>query len=1178
MMWLIISISACLQLFVYMACAETIERNVGVLGSPATCTDSSTQCIINCNVVNACRATTLDCGSADDCVINLRANYAAYATTIVADGIRSLTINAVDATYAFQLGTLNVGTLSGDLTISSTGSGLGSFHNSNVNVGSIGGDLLVEETPNAAAGRSFKYIEIAVTGNIGGSATFAARNDNGRTDYQAFDLSKIRLTSVGGDAKFISNMFGTFSECLIEISGDVAGNVEFTDTSTYGRGFCCSPTGSYGVSVLGTISGNVVITDDSTDGYAGYNTDFVFGDVLGNVVVTSSSKHSYEATSWTFGEIGGSMTFSADGSTLQAFTICEVNVASIGGALVMEETPTGAYGRTFKHLDLHVSGNVGEGARFEAHNDNGRIDYQTFDLSSIVIDGSVGGDAQFLSNMFGAFSECKVQIGGDVAGNVDIIDTSTYGRGFCCSPGPTLGFTFLGTVSGDVNIRDESTDGHAGYNTDFTFNNVLGNVNVIDAAGGPYAYHSAIFNFPAVSGYLQAKSMTTASGAYKGFDHTTWDIGSVGGDVLFQSVTDFLTADSQPFDVSSFTIDSVGGDCTFSSATFGTFSECDINIGSVTGTTSFVGSASHGYDFYNTDIDIESSPNVVYRTDNHYAMYLLDSVFGSGVGLVDIAVDGGSPHALHAASFDARAADEVMMNCYQDGDCTDFKIYCPENNLDNKCKVFCGANANCVNIDLYTTNGYCHDASFYCHDTSDPTGCSLDTSNQVFCTTGTAYAYGVAGTYCTMKKDITNNHLYCDDVGSAQCSTEQNCPIVTPEPTPAPITAKPTSQPTTAKPTANPVTPAPTTPPPTTPAPTTPAPTYEPCTVSTDAYNVQFTFDESGSVGLANYVNSVALHSEQDAYNVQFTFDESGSVGLANYVNSVDFVQDLVGNSVSSAAKVAVLSFSTNNDEVYAFTQTQSSRTSVLSALETEKSDYAGQFTDTYNALLQAFAQFDADSSITSSDNNMMFLITDGTPSCTNWERQNGLCVEQICTSDTNKNTILNGLQSRHITLYILGIGSFDSSEISCLVENQDASQQFIYGIEDFSAAEFKEVESQFRAILCPGAAAVALPNNIDDDEYNNNKYGEQWNDYEQNKWAEERERNKYNYNGLNVHDENKFAPPPTGWIPFVFGAVVGALVLAVCAFSIKVCCNCYSKASHQYKSVAINDTDSEAV
>ncbi len=182
----------------------------------------------------------------------------------------------------------------------------------------------------------------------------------------------------------------------------------------------------------------------------------------------------------------------------------------------------------------------------------------------------------------------------------------------------------------------------------------------------------------------------------------------------------------QAFDVSRFTIGNVNGELSVLSNTFGAFSECIFNIDVVNIKSSFIGTASGGYFFFSADININNCPNILIEADGTHNIYDSHNRFGtgiangnggSGVGLVEIKINGGI-HALHSTLFDAQYANELILKCNNNADCTDVEIKCPQDNKQNKCRIYCEPGANCQNIDLFTTNGYCLDASFNCIDSA----------------------------------------------------------------------------------------------------------------------------------------------------------------------------------------------------------------------------------------------------------------------------------------------------------------------------------------------------------------------------------------------------------------------------------------------------------------------------
>ncbi len=114
----------------------------------------------------------------------------------------------------------------------------------------------------------------------------------------------------------------------------------------------------------------------------------------------------------------------------------------------------------------------------------------------------------------------RVEVSGDIGGNVLLLDTSKCGHGFCCGANY---WNFLGTIAGDVSVRDETIEtsgGRTAYDTNFKMVRVNGNVEFIENGGWGTSFAS-----------------------------TTYDIGHVGGNLLFETRKDFGTLNRQSFDV-----------------------------------------------------------------------------------------------------------------------------------------------------------------------------------------------------------------------------------------------------------------------------------------------------------------------------------------------------------------------------------------------------------------------------------------------------------------------------------------------------------------------------------------------------------------------------------------------------------------------------------------------------
>ena len=703
-----------------------------------------------------------------------------------------------------------------------------SAYNTNFYIGNVLGNI--EFIENSEYGSSFVSTVFKI-GDVNGNVLFQSVIDNNR---QAFDDSSILINSIGGDLTFLSNTYGSFSETDCKITNGVGGNILLLDTSSKGHGFCCNGDWYF----YGKIGGSISIRDE-TSGNAGgrslHNADIIIGNVLGNIEFIENSKYgaSFVSTTYIIGDVVGNILFQSKiDNGRQAFDDASIIINSVGGNLtflsntvgsfsesdvrvtngvngnillldtssgglgfccngdwyfygkiggdisVRDETSGNSGGRSAYNADFIIGnvlgnvefienslrgesfvsttykiGNIGGNLLFESKIDNGK---QAFDASTFIID-SVNGDLSFLSNTFGSFSECKTEVINDIGGNIILLDTSSGGLGFYNSD-----WKFYGDISGSISVRDNTIGtkgGRSVYSTNFIIGNVLGNIEFIE--NSQYG---------------------------KSFFQSTYDINYVGGNLLFSSLINTIA--KYTFDGSTFNIGHVVGNLSFLSNTLQAFADSKFYIETVQGYTKFIGTSPNGQDFYSSDINIENCKNIIIYTNNANALYNSHNYFGSNVGLIDITIEYGT-NSLHSTLFDARYANEIILTCLDNADCGNLDIKCPENNKKNKCRVYCTEKANCENINLYTTNGYCIDASFHCLE-SDIKSCNIPKTSQVFCiySETTTYPYGSTSAYCYM-----DNNMICTDYSKSLCSNEKHCKyIITPKPTTLlPTTSSPTT-------------------------------------------------------------------------------------------------------------------------------------------------------------------------------------------------------------------------------------------------------------------------------------------------------------------------------------------------------------------------------------------------
>ena len=183
-------------------------------------------------------------------------------------------------------------------------------------------------------------------------------------------------------------------------------------------------------------------------------------------------------------------------------------------------------------------------------------------------------------------------------------------------------------------------------------------------------------------------------------------------------------------------------------------------------------------------------------------------------------------------------------------------------------------------------------------------------------------------------------------------------------------------------------------------------------------------------------------------YNVVFIIDESGSVGSSGYAASIDFVEDII-EEITEDSKIAIFEFSTVVDIIWLFSDTQSPRDDMIAALKGDT--FAGSLTDTYAAVNSAINEYERAmyAGELAPGNRLIFLLTDGVPVASSGD---------VCD-------LKDDLDDNDITVYIIAVGSFSSSSISCLVD--DTSEQII-AISGFDEASFAYVEDTLQQVICP--------------------------------------------------------------------------------------------------------------
>jgi len=181
--------------------------------------------------------------------------------------------------------------------------------------------------------------------------------------------------------------------------------------------------------------------------------------------------------------------------------------------------------------------------------------------------------------------------------------------------------------------------------------------------------------------------------------------------------------------------------------------------------------------------------------------------------------------------------------------------------------------------------------------------------------------------------------------------------------------------------------------------------------------------------------------------NAGFLIDESGSVGKTNYLISLDFIENMVKHDINDVSTISMLAFASGLDRMYHFSDSQNDqRAGALAAITAERNNYVGGMTCTATAIREMVNEFVAQTDRT--DNNIMFLMTDGYPNC-----GGEVCDERQSIDDAGIRVIVVGVSS-----------GFNANKVACLVrDNSD-----IKTVAKFDPKLFYLMESQLRSVVCP--------------------------------------------------------------------------------------------------------------
>eukprot|EP01084_Bolivina_argentea_P293295 504407_1 len=763
---------------------ETINRDISPDYSPITCT--SFPCIINCNVASSCRNTNISCPlSGDgDCFIQFTGSYAAQDSILYTGNAQDIIINCT-ALNSLRSATIHAYQRRGSkLTINVLGTGdplefatiyspYGENSELNINCGSesIHGEYLCA---------SMKiYDDYSTNVNLRSYSTYGFRATEVRTNLTVI-ITEINRNGIDpiirGSVKLWSSQYdGGFY--LFKYWGTNHGNwfIEsegvngFYESVIYAdHSFITNE--SYTINVTGS---NEAESIGSLNLYAAQNNV--------NIVLLAKSLRAFQTT----GALIFKLICNSPLNNLVINSLSMTAIDSTDGFLQSLITINNDI------RDIRVTG--------EATSISG------FDVITISIGGTILNNGIFTSDGdYACLSEASIIIN-KIHGNLEMYNNGARGLGFYDSS-----VTVTNGVDGNVILYDgSSAESQAFRISDITIGNIGGSLSLRSDATTNDAFSSSVFKFGNVSGNVEFVDNAVIGPS---FASTDFEIESVGGNLLFAALVD---NGDQAFDSFILNIGTVKGNVYFLCNTYGGFSEATININTIEGIGMFNATASTGYEFYHADFHIQKAPYLLFYINSPILSYFSSiNTFGSGVGKVEIIVNGinnPTDRSLTGSDWDCRNCDEFIVRCYNNCDLGGaVDIYCPENNQRDKCQIHCDGNSICDDINLYTTNGYCSDARFYCNDASN--NCQFQNGG-AYCNFGShTVAYGATNFYCNMVQDAQNNNEWiCQNSGASNCvntCTQRPTTKPTNNPTNDPTidpTTLPTSIPTTNIPSANPV-------------------------------------------------------------------------------------------------------------------------------------------------------------------------------------------------------------------------------------------------------------------------------------------------------------------------------------------------------------------------------------
>ena len=253
--------------------------------------------------------------------------------------------------------------------------------------------------------------------------------------------------------------------------------------------------------------------------------------------------------------------------------------------------------------------------------------------------------------------------------------------------------------------------------------------------------------------------------------------------------------------------------------------------------------------------------------------------------------------------------------------------------------------------------------------------------------------------------------------------------------------------------------------------------TADPTTTTTTAATTTTTAGTTtaGTTGSPTAAPTFSVCNSTDAYNVAFLLDESGSVSRDEWDVIRSFVTRIIEDDVSDDSYVALYEYASlvSFDRFLDFTGPKSSELSTMtSALVPARYSTTGitETWDAVNRVLDDFADYTTNDIGAQQRNNILFLVTDGNPTD---EAGDETKPAKFISNDYDtcpyiENRLTQQFPNNYVDIVILVIDpdqDIDTTKIECL-DYADGGNDII-SITRFDSVGFTDIEGKLREKIC---------------------------------------------------------------------------------------------------------------